>query len=92
MSADQLTALIAAASADPEVAARFAEVTSVEDVVAVAAELGFELSVDEVNAAGVEVAGDEVSDVELATAAGGYEPPTAQMDTGTIVVYHPGCH
>lgn len=70
MSADQLSALVAALTADPKLAERFAGLTSADEAVALAAELGFTVTADEL-AAAVAARGRDMSDAELAQAAGG---------------------
>lgn len=72
MSAEQLTALINAARDDASVAERFAEATTPEQGVAIAAELGFHLTTEDfAEAAGTTRATGELSEQELTPVAGG---------------------
>ncbi|MDQ1248693.1 MAG: Nif11 domain [Actinomycetota bacterium] len=72
MSAEQLTALINAARDDASVAERFAEATTPEQGVAIAAELGFHLTTEDLEQdAGATRATGELSEQELTPVAGG---------------------
>ena len=79
MSTEHLDALVAAATADPAVAARFAGAADAEAIVAIAAELGYDVTTQEVTDAASERNTRDVSDAELAGVAGGNPygaPPT----------------
>lgn len=93
MSFDQMNALLEAAVADREIAARFADAATAEQAVQVAADLGFEVTAEEIEAAGAHVGG-QLSEAELAGVAGGGSPsldpmlcPTGQCQS----LYGLGC-
>ena len=68
MSKDHATALIEAVMSDPGLQARFTAVSGWEETAAIAAELGFEISPDDI----AEVLNDvELDESELETVAGG---------------------
>lgn len=73
MANEQLQELLAAASADESIAARFAGVVTAEEAVAVAAELGYAISAEDITE--LASGSDELSDAELAEVAGGVRPP-----------------
>lgn len=79
MSADQVAALLAAVAADEQVAARFAGATSVDEAVAVANDLGFAVTAQELAAAAAQSPQGELSDAELGGAAGGGSPSLDPM-------------
>jgi predicted ribosomally synthesized peptide with nif11-like leader len=79
MSADQLSALVAAATADAAVAARFTQAATADEVVAIAASLGYDVTVEEVEAFGSVTVTRELSDAELAGVAGGGSPSLDPM-------------
>lgn len=62
--------LMQAAGNDPDLAAKFVDAATADEVVAIAADLGFDVSVEEVEAAGVEINTREVSEAELAGVTG----------------------
>ena len=55
---------------DPAVAAKFVDAATAEEVVAIAAELGFDVSAEEVEAAGADMGTREISEAELAGVTG----------------------
>jgi predicted ribosomally synthesized peptide with nif11-like leader len=79
MSFDQMNALLEAAAANREVAARFTEVTTAQQAAEVAADLGFDVTAEEIEAAGAHAAGGQLSDAELAGVAGGGSPSLDPM-------------
>lgn len=87
MSSEQMKALLASVTADPEAAKRLTAATTVADVVAIAADLGYEISADDVESAVTAMQGGEVSDTELAQVAGGGDPTS---DPALCVTGH--CH
>lgn len=74
MASEQMNALLAAVAADPQVAAKFTDVASADEAVAVAATLGFEVTAEEVEAVGAAVQAGELSDAELAAVSGAGSP------------------
>ena len=70
MSNDHVTALLKAIAADPGLMQRFTALPAVEDAVALAADLGYLVTAEELTAAMAGGTG-ELSDTELASAAGG---------------------
>lgn len=79
MSAQQLAALVSAAAADPSVAARFADAPSATAAAAVAGELGFDVTAEELESLVHDGPVYELSDAELADAAGGGSPSLDPM-------------
>ena len=79
MSADHLSALVAAATVDPTVAARFTTAATADQVVSIAAELGYDVTMDEVEEFGSVTVARELSDAELAGVAGGGSPSLDPM-------------
>ena len=79
MSDQQLAALLDAAAADPAVAARFATVRTSHEAASVAADLGYDVTAAELEAAGTDMRSRELSDAELAGAAGGGSPSLDPM-------------
>lgn len=71
MSKKGIEALLAAAAADPAILQRFADVSTATDAVAVAAELGYDVTVEEVEAAATAQSETDLSDGELETISGG---------------------
>ena len=66
-----ISELITIAGDDPDFAAQFAKAATADEVVAIAAELGFDVTAEEVQAAAAEMSTREVSETELASLAGG---------------------
>ena len=87
--------LMSAAGDDPELAAKFVDAATADEVVAIAAELGFDVTAEEVEAAGVEMTTREVSEAELAgiTGAGTASSMVAQTcpTGGCQSMYGIGC-
>lgn len=87
--------LMQAAGGDPELAAKFADAATADEVVAIAADLGFDVTADEVEAAGRDMLTRDVSEAELAgvTGAGTANSMVAQTcATGSCVsMYGIGC-
>ncbi len=71
MSNDHVTALLKAIAADPGLMQRFTALPAVEDAVALAADLGYQVTPAELIAAVTPIDG-EIADAELANATGGY--------------------
>ncbi len=89
MSADQISALLKAVAADPGLAQRFAALASVEDAVALAADLGYPVTAEELTAAMAGGTG-EISDTELVNAAGG-TGYYSQATCNCVSMYTLGC-
>lgn len=79
MSADGLSALLAAVAADPQVAGLFTGAATADEVVSTAAGLGFDVTAAEVEAFGSTTVTRELSDAELAGVAGGGSPSLDPM-------------
>ena len=77
MSRDHATALIEAVHSDPDLQARFTAASGWDEAAAIAAELGFEISPDDI----AEVLNDgELDDSELETVAGGIGVDPSDFD------------
>lgn len=70
MSADQIRALRDAAAADPAITLRFAQASSAEEAVAMAADLGYDVTAEELSAAAADLHSSELSEAELEAVAG----------------------
>jgi predicted ribosomally synthesized peptide with nif11-like leader len=68
MANDHITALIQRVNTDPDLQTRFAAATGADDVIAIATELGFEISTDDI--AGIS-GGGVLDESELENIAGG---------------------
>lgn len=79
MSADQMAALLSAAASNRDIASAFVTAATAEDVVAIARDLGYTITAEEVNAAGTAVTTGALSDAELAEIAGGGSPSLDPM-------------
>lgn len=79
VSAEQMQALLQAATTNPAVAARFAGATTAEDAAGIAAELGFDVTAQEIDRAGEHYSDGELSEAELAGVAGGGSPSLDPM-------------
>jgi predicted ribosomally synthesized peptide with nif11-like leader len=93
MSSDQLKGLIAAVASNRDLANRFSKVSTSQEAAQVAALIGFEVTAEEIEAAGRR-SGGELSEAELAGVAGGGSPsldpmlcPTGQCQS----LYGLGC-
>ena len=71
MSTEQIMQLVERVNADPDVQARFRDASGVEEIAAIAGELGFEVDAESLEAIGV---GAALSEDELADVAGGIAP------------------
>lgn len=87
--------LMQAVGDDPELAAKFVDAATADEVVTIAADLGFDVTAEEVETAGTEMTTREVSEAELAgiTGAGTASSMVAQTcPTGQCVsMYGIGC-
>jgi len=87
--------LLQAAGDDPELAAKFVDAATADEVVAIAAELGFDVTAEEVEAAGVEMTTREVSEAELAGVSGAGMTASMVAQTcptgGCVSMYGIGC-
>lgn len=79
MSEEHLQALLHAASTNPEVATRFAGAVTAEDAAQIAADLGFDVTAQEIDRAGEHFSDGELSEAELAGVSGGGSPSLDPM-------------
>lgn len=77
MSTEQIMQLVERVNADPDVQARFRDASGVEEIAAIAGELGFEVDAESLEAIGV---GAALSEDELADVAGGIAFPDGRDD------------
>ena len=82
MSEEQLKAFLEAVKADAGLQEKLNAATDADAVVAIAKEVGFMISADELQRA--QVAGEELSDEELESVAGGKPGPNANIFTMPI--------